>query len=297
MPATSLSLRAPAFQRVVVPLDGTPPAEEILGHLQRMVEAIDEILLLHVVPETSFPIGASPSTPFRHVSDAEHYLLKIQSNSPRTRTRLRVETGNAAKQIAAVCREEEADLLAFTTHARHGLGSVLFGSVARDLVRTVPIPILLARPGIPRTPKRLKKILVPLGTDPAEQQLLRPVHKLALKLRAEVDLLRIDPIVLSQDPVTGVVLPLPELGAPAPAAPPLESSAESLSGVRTKTLTGQGSVAASILEQLRRTQPDLVAMNTHGRRGMDRILTGSIAEEVLRSAEVPILLQHLPKTN
>jgi len=295
--ATTVSLQAPAFRRVVVPLDGNPVSEEILGHLQRLVESIDEILLLHVVPDLPLPTGAPPTTHFKMVADAEHYLLKVQSNSPRTRTRLRVENGDPVERIAAVCREEEADLLAFTTHSKHGLGPVLFGGTARELVRTVPIPVLLARPGIPRTPKRLRRILVPLGTDPGEQRMLRPIHRLALQLHAEVDLMRVNPVVISQDPVTGIVLPLPEIGTPTPPAAPLESTARSLKGVETKTFTGDGQVAASILEQARQTQADLVAMCTHGRRGMDRILSGSFAEEVLKSVEVPVLLQHLPKTN
>jgi nucleotide-binding universal stress UspA family protein len=51
-----------------------------------------------------------------------------------------------------------------------------------------------------------------------------------------------------------------------------------------------GSPAEEILAYLDETRPDLLAMATHGRRGMERLRLGSVAEEVLRRAEAPVLV-------
>ena len=52
----------------------------------------------------------------------------------------------------------------------------------------------------------------------------------------------------------------------------------------------QGMPAEEILRASRERKPDLIAMSTHGRGGVVRVIAGSVAEEVLRKSEVPLLL-------
>jgi nucleotide-binding universal stress UspA family protein len=49
-------------------------------------------------------------------------------------------------------------------------------------------------------------------------------------------------------------------------------------------------VSDVILDEARKWRADLIVMGTHGRRGVNRLLLGSDAERVLRSAPVPVLL-------
>lgn len=51
-----------------------------------------------------------------------------------------------------------------------------------------------------------------------------------------------------------------------------------------------GDIAARLLERAANDDCDLIVMSTHGRSGLERILMGSIAEEVVRHATVPVLL-------
>ena len=51
----------------------------------------------------------------------------------------------------------------------------------------------------------------------------------------------------------------------------------------------EGDVAGSILRRATELGCDLIAMGTHGRTGLDRLLTGSVAETVLRKAHCPVL--------
>lgn len=65
--------------------------------------------------------------------------------------------------------------------------------------------------------------------------------------------------------------------------------------LRAQGITGRGVIrfgapAAQILEAAREADADLIAMTTHGRSGVTRLFYGSVAEEVLRGAAVPILL-------
>src|SRR5579862_1689 len=61
-------------------------------------------------------------------------------------------------------------------------------------------------------------------------------------------------------------------------------------GVPTQVRIVSGKPSEEILRQTAGGEFDLVAMSTHGRRGMDRVLMGSVAEEVVRRSTVPTLL-------
>jgi nucleotide-binding universal stress UspA family protein len=61
-------------------------------------------------------------------------------------------------------------------------------------------------------------------------------------------------------------------------------------GVRVKTEVRRGEAAEEILKAAREAKADVIAMTTHGRTGLGRLLFGSVAETVLRESELPVLL-------
>jgi nucleotide-binding universal stress UspA family protein len=60
--------------------------------------------------------------------------------------------------------------------------------------------------------------------------------------------------------------------------------------VRVQTMVRRGEPAQEILAGAREAGADLIAMTTHGRSGLGRLLFGSVAEAVLRQSEVPVFL-------
>jgi nucleotide-binding universal stress UspA family protein len=50
-----------------------------------------------------------------------------------------------------------------------------------------------------------------------------------------------------------------------------------------------GEAAAAILAVAQEEKADLIVMGTHGRRGLGRLLMGSVAEKVMRNASTPVL--------
>jgi len=61
-------------------------------------------------------------------------------------------------------------------------------------------------------------------------------------------------------------------------------------GLRVRTLLGLGMPAGEIVEFAKAERADLIAMTTHGRSGLRRVVFGSVAEAVLRTAPVPVLM-------
>jgi nucleotide-binding universal stress UspA family protein len=61
-------------------------------------------------------------------------------------------------------------------------------------------------------------------------------------------------------------------------------------GIAVETSTPEGPPEQAILEASREWPADLIVMTTHGRTGLGRLVFGSVAEAVLRSAPCPVLL-------
>ncbi len=141
----------PRFDKMLVPLDGSTFAEEVLPYVRSLAARFgSEIILLSV-----------PEVPEAHRYGAAHELLsdlreKAEQESRQylqgVATALREEglnvrtlvTGTgAARTILAVSKQEATDMIALATHGRGALESLMLGSVADRIVRDTPCPIFL----------------------------------------------------------------------------------------------------------------------------------------------------------
>lgn len=141
------------YQRVLVPLDGSPVAEAVLPFIERIAGPLDmEIVLLRVVPLTSLDVvamakEARAGEPILKELEAQGYLEPLVGGLKAKGVRAggRVRIGDPATEIVAAVKEIGADLIAMTTHGRTGFGRLLFGSVAEAVLRASPIPVFLMR--------------------------------------------------------------------------------------------------------------------------------------------------------
>lgn len=62
--------------------------------------------------------------------------------------------------------------------------------------------------------------------------------------------------------------------------------------VRYETLVINGDPAERVLEAARSLEADLIVMGSHGRKGLSRIVLGSVAERVVRESSTPVLTAH-----
>ena len=69
----------------------------------------------------------------------------------------------------------------------------------------------------------------------------------------------------------------------------LADFAAAVEGVEVRTLSRRGRPAETILAVAEELDPELLVVGTHGRRGVRRLLLGSVAEEVVRRARVPVV--------
>ena len=92
----------------------------------------------------------------------------------------------------------------------------------------------------------------------------------------------------------GTFVPSPELTAEimSDARRWLAAAKERLSGLKVETVCFDGDPASLIVRWAEEHKPDLIVLGTHGRRGLRRLILGSVAEHVLRSASCPVLTVH-----
>jgi len=140
-----------SHKRVLVALDGSTACETVLRFLMEIAGPLQmTVLLTHVLE----PMPASVINGTVIIDDfearrreAEEYLAPISAalRSQGVDTAWAIRRGRPAEEILAAARESGANLIAMATHGRTGLGRLLFGSVAEEVLRHAPVPVFMIR--------------------------------------------------------------------------------------------------------------------------------------------------------
>lgn len=143
-----------------------------------------------------------------------------------------------------------------------------------------------------------QRVLVPLDGSELAEAVLPFVEKVAGPLDAEIVLLRVvEPLSAGEVRASaGVVAPDAYLAREWDAKEYLADIDRRLAGkgIRVLRRLQVGRAAEEILTAIEGSGADLVAMTTHGRSGVGRLLFGSVAEAVLRGSPVPVLMMRMP---
>jgi nucleotide-binding universal stress UspA family protein len=281
--------------RILVPLDGSELSEAILPLVGGAEHpwGVEVLLARTLAPESP---AHSPAE-----SEALAYLVAQARALERTGLRVRCEVwyGDPSQTIVNAAVRGRVSLIAMTTHGRRGLDRLHFGSVAESVVRKAPVPVLLVRGHVRWPTDRPPRILVPLDGSERSAAILPLVAQIGQPLHAVIELLHVlEAIGPAAYPDLALSLP-DERRSRAAATDYLERAAAPLTTPKLPQLKVEctvltGPALATITRRAADTGADLVAMSTHGRSGVARLLVGSVAEEVLRTADVPILLWKAP---
>jgi len=283
-------------KRILVPLDGSRLSEAIVPLAEALARDYEaELLLVRALRSRG-----SAEAEVEAQEEAEAYLRTMAADvaGHGVPVRWKVWYDEPDRAIADAARFNDVDLIAMSTHGRGGLTRLLLGSVAESLVRKAPAPVLLVRGELTWQPGALGKILVPLDGSELSEAVIPVVERLAGPFDFAIELLRaIEPIpaYAGTELTTGRVdeiLRMQEEDADAYLAK--VGSALEAKGCRVKSVVALGAAVDAIVRTARERGAGLIAMSTHGRSGIGRLLLGSVAERVLRAAPVPVLLWKAP---
>jgi nucleotide-binding universal stress UspA family protein len=81
--------------------------------------------------------------------DLRENLRQLKPPDPSVRVEYRLEEGEMATEILRVAQETKSDLIVLGTHGRTGLGRLLMGSVAEQVLRKASCPVLTIKAPLP----------------------------------------------------------------------------------------------------------------------------------------------------
>ncbi len=206
----------------------------------------------------------------------------------------RVYFAAAEEAILDASHREHADLIVMSTRGRAGVERWLFGSVADAVLRSADVPMLVVPAACAHDwpADRTPRFLVALDGSPLAEAVLAPIGALAAVLDAELHLLRVvEPPMVTAEP--GLYVHLFDADAElAEARAYLEQIAGGswAAGCSVTTQVEIGPPTNVLVEYARERDVDLIAMATHGRGGLARVVMGSVATGVLQRAGMPMLL-------
>lgn len=317
------------FTRIFVPLDGSARAERALPLAARLALASHGTVILAsvITPSLNYsPALVAPATSPEiveaDVRSAKAYLAREQKddvlNGVETETVVEVSLP-ASAELIDLARTTHADLIVMCSHGRTGLMHWALGSVAHQVVRTTPIPVLVLKADgpVPSGPQGdALSMLIPLDGSPLAEAAIEPAAQFAAALSApgcgSVKLLQVvryplmpiapfqpvDPYFTQDDPAERGSLHECAMAylhgvAQRFAEPPLAALNLRVSTevVFAEDVAGAIGAAADGAEGLGQAS-DIVAMATHGRSGLQRLALGSIAERTLQATKRPLLVVH-----
>jgi nucleotide-binding universal stress UspA family protein len=292
------------LQKILFPTDFSRCAEQALAHAVFLAEKYGaEIHVLHVItifqdqPSVVSSEIAETKEMVRKLEDvAEKQLNKIldSHSSDDIKITTEIKRGiSAAPTILEYASEKKVNLIVMGTHGRRGLGHLLLGSAAEEVVRLAPCPVLTIRElKEPKPVMQVNNILVPVDFSDHSQKALAYASEIAQSYNAQLQVLHI--IEETMHPafsVTGKssifdLVPGIKDDSRKRAEKMLEEFVSDK--VKSKVFVQGGRAANDIIKFAKENSTDLIVIATYGLTGLEHMLLGSVTEKVVRMAHCPV---------
>ena len=313
------------FKTILVPLDGSPRAEQALAVAARLARASEGSLV--VVQVVTPPIdywAYQPGVSMLYeqivetaMAGAETYLALLARSSDLAGIKIKTEVlfGTAAPSILHVAHSRHAELIIMCSHGHTGFSRWALGSMAHQIAHHSPVPVLVLREGqaaslLTQThAARPLCALVPLDGSPLAETALVPAGMLvaalatpargALHLTQVVKLftasadegfvreLNVEALERAKTYLASMQARLPEI-------------VKGLNLSATWSVALNNDVADALIGTAENGEKagevggfggsDLIAMSTHGRGGLERWMMGSVTDRVLSASRLPLLI-------
>lgn len=191
-----------------------------------------------------------------------------------------IEFGAPSRMITEFSKRRSIDMIIMGTHGTSGIREYFIGSNAEKIVRLSPVPVLVTKNYYKG---QIKNIVFPNTLETENQEhLIRKVKELQTFFRARVHIVYINtPTQFTADNIT---------------MERLKQFAKHFT-FRNYTLNvyNYPFEEAGIIRFAKSINADLIAMGTHGRKGISHFLNGSLAEDIVNHADSPIWTYATPE--
>jgi nucleotide-binding universal stress UspA family protein len=289
------------LKRIMVPLDFSGFAEHALGYalgLARRTQATLQLVsvLVSLPPELTTDEIHSYQAKTATLLGRELPNRVTRDVIPESPAYPPPDPRRVAHLLSCHAHDIGTDIIIMATHGHGGVRRAMLGSVADSLVRIASHPVLLIRPhgeafDVRAAPDReLNHIVIAVDGSTSAEQVIPYALQLGRPFGADYSLLRVTTPVRW----TGVEPVTTESGRTRlQPADYLEMLATGMrrqgAAVTTRVLDGF-SPGPSIVQYANRHAADVIALATSGHGRVHRLLLGSVADRVVRTSEVPVLV-------
>jgi nucleotide-binding universal stress UspA family protein len=297
------------YRNITIPVDGSDQSRRAIRlgvELVRRSGGSAELINVAVPARAGDELRAAGLSPAVKLAGLEEAEMSLREEAARlanegVQATATVLDGPVPSALAEHIEASSADLIVMGSHDPGRVERALVGSVAEKLIRHVHKPILLLRHDA-STPT-IRRILVPLDGSDFADRILPHAVTLASAFNAEIVLLTIViPIMAAAsaglgEPVLGLAAPVGMLATDDESITLqrewIGATAEKLrsEGVTvTEHVEVHGNPGPSIVDYARQHSIDVIAMCTHGRGAVKRLITGSVATHVLHHGHTTMLV-------
>ncbi|MHC4942001.1 MAG: universal stress protein [Planctomycetota bacterium] len=293
------------IDKILFPTDFSRCADQALSHALFLAERYEATLyMLHAIVLHE----EDPHNPAKHFPDVDalYDILKklahtdmngcLEAHDPgKVKIEMEHVRGFSTPDVIVdYATDNDIDLIVMGTHGRRGLGHVFLGSVAEEVVRLAPCPVITVREQEkPRPVQSRDRILVLLDFSEHSEDVLEAAREVAARYGAKLDLLhvieeQVHPAFYGTGKTT-ILEMRPDIVDRTRKA--LQKLVDEGSGpkVDTELHAVIGHAAREIIRFSEENSTDLIVIATHGLSGIRRWLIGSVAERVVRMASCPVL--------
>ena len=281
-------------EEILVPTDGSDGATAALEHALDVAAADGaRVHVLFVVDTTRDGLRSDDDELLEVFEERGAELVTAAAERARERGVSVVDVvdrGDPHETILEYAETAPVDLIVMGTHGRRGLRRLFLGSVTERVVRTAPVPVLTVRePTADAGTFPYEDVLVATDGSECATAALERASELAAEYGATLHVLSlVDVATTGAEIATGQLLEALEADARAIVDEAAETARDA--GVESVTTAVEvGSVARGITGYAEDEGIDLAVVGTHGRRGVNRYVMGSVAELVVRTAPCPVL--------
>lgn len=285
--------RTSGFRCIMVPVDGSRFAEAAIPYALEIAERAQckmQLVLVH--PDQYPPLMIEPASVY-----LKNLTRRFRGRFGRRLSSI-ILNGPVAPALVKHAQEIGADLVVMNTHGWGGLRRAWLGSVTDQVIRTIEIPVLVIRQGEDNALRSFdfSKILVPLDGSLLAEVALQPATAMARLWNAAVTVLQVV-CPNGEDTVAAVASAVAyndectsRTGSGRDYVGQVVERAR-LSGVKVSgtTVVDTMGVAQNLIG-FAKQDVSLIAMATHGRGGISRLVLGSVTNKVAQSADVPVLV-------
>jgi len=289
------------YDSILIPTDGSEHAELAARHGLGLAERFDATV--HVVGVVDVAAAAGPfnaggvDSAFvdRLREEAQSAVTAVEDLSDAdVSLQSAVVRGEPGDAIVEYIDDVGIDVVAMGTRGQRGLRRFVTGSVTEHVVRRAHVPVVTARTTDAAPVTDYEQVLV--TTDGSEHAEAAVDHAVAVAdaYDATLHVLSVvDISAVAAGPTTSPPMDLldqfREQGVEA-----TDRMAERArdAGVEVVTEVREGFPGPGLLDYADEAGIDLIAMGTHGRTGVDRLLLGSTTERTIRRAKVPVMSVH-----